>query len=324
MRVAAIQAAPVFLDPSATTAKMIGLMEEAAANGAELCAFPEAFLSGYPIWLGTTAATGWGDPGQQAAYAAFLESAVRADGEEFAAIAEAGRRLGLFAYVGFNERSASGGSVYCSLAAVHPERGVVSVHRKLAATFHERLIWAPGDGQGLQVHEWHGCRVGGLNCWENWMPLARHTLYAQGEEVRVAAWPGTSFLTPDLTRFVALEGRVYVLSAGGVLRSRDVPDSFPLKGEIFAERDPVLDGGTMIVGPDGVPLVGPLSGEETIAYADLDIRAVRRERQTFDPAGHYFRPDVFDVKVDRRRLEAVNTETPRPVRPVWPVPDVKG
>ncbi|MFQ5968023.1 MAG: carbon-nitrogen hydrolase family protein [Acidimicrobiia bacterium] len=302
MRVAGIQAAPVFCDPQRTTDKVLTLMKEASSGGAELCVFPETFLAGYPFWLSRTGGARFNDPEQKAAYAAYVRGAVAPDGPEIEAVVAAAAELGVFTYLGFVELSASGGSVYASLAAVHPERGVVSIHRKLRPTYEERLVWSSGDGHGLAVHDWGGFRVGGLNCWENWMPLARHSLYAQGEQVHIATWPGSPWLTRDITRFIALEGRVYVISTGGVLSASDIPSGFPLKDKL-GTADRFMTGGTCIVGPDGKGIAGPVKGDETIVYADLDVDAVLAERQNFDPAGHYFRPDVFNVTVDTDRQE---------------------
>lgn len=211
---------------------------------------------------------------------------------------EAGR-LEMFTYLGFLETAASGGTVYCSLAAIHPTREVLSVHRKLMPTYHERMIWCQSDGHGLQVHEWQEFKVGGLNCYENWLPLARQTLYAQGEQLHLAAWPGRAELTRDITRFNAMEGRVYVVSVGGLLNAKDIPDSFPLKPALAEVQDCHNSGGTMIVGPDGTIIAGPIEEDETIVYADLDVMKVKGERTHLDPSGHYGRPDVLSLKVNR-------------------------
>lgn len=307
MKVAAIQAAPIFLDTAATLEKVLSLMEEAAGAGARLCVFPETFLPGYPVWVFTDTGAKFNDSEKKAAYAAYVGSSIEADGPELAAVASRAAKLGLFTYLGIVERAASGASVYCSLAAIHPERGVVGIHRKLMPTDAERMIWSQGDGNGLRVHEFDGVRFSGLNCWENWMPLARYSLYAQGEQVHVATWPGAPYLTKDITRFIAMEGRVYSIAAGGVLRAKDIPDSFPLKAKLAEQGDRYLSGGTMIVAPDGSVLEGPAKDEETILYADLDMGVVAAERQNFDPSGHYGRPDVFDLRVDRRRRIPIKT-----------------
>ena len=301
MKIAAIQAAPVFLNPQETTDKALTLMREAADNGAELAAFPEVFISGYPLWL-RPLLSNLPDDRAKAAHAAYVRAGIAADGPELAAIADEARQLGLFTYVGFIERASNGGSVYCSLAAVHPERGIVGVHRKVKPTSLERIIWSDGDSHGLRVHEWKGLHVGGLNCFENWQPVIRHALYAQGEQLHVACWPGRKNHAVDIARFIAMEGRVYVLSVGGVIGHKDIPNSFPLKDEPGLEAGfQVMTGGAMVVAPDGTVLCEPVADEETIVYADIDPEETFAQRDRLDPAGHYFRPDLFSVRVDFSR-----------------------
>lgn len=307
MRAAAAQIAPVFLDPAATLEKMLDTVDRAASSGVRLLAFGETVLPGYPAWLSPSGGARFEDPAQKAAYSAYLEVAVPIDGPEVAALVERSRRHGMFIYAGIAERgtTAGRGTVYCTLLALHPERGLVGSHRKLMPTYEERLVWGTGDGAGLRCHDAGGLRVGGLNCWENWMPPARMALYGDGEELHVSAWPGGLRLTRDISRFTAREGRVYVVAASGLLRRGDVPDSFPLKEATFAGGDVLYDGGSLIVDPRGEILAGPLVGEEGLVAADIDPGIIREERQNFDPAGHYSRPDVFRFAVSRRRLRAV-------------------
>lgn len=307
MRIAAAQARPVWLDPAATTKKVVKWLEDASAQHVELVAFPETFLSGYPFWLDLTGGARFDDPTQKAAYAAYLDAAVIADGPEIALIVEAARDLGIFVYLGVTERGSGPGSgtVFCTLVAIDPAAGVVSTHRKLMPTHEERLVWGIGDGHGLRTHHLGGTRVGGLNCWENWMPQARHALYAAGEDLHVSVWPGNPRNTADITRFIAIEGRVWSLAACGLLSLSDVPSDFPLRAAL--EHSGVEDycrGGSAIAAPDGKWIVEPVTGEERLVVADIDLGTVRRERQSFDPTGHYSRPDVFSVTVDRRRREA--------------------
>lgn len=305
MRVACVQDAPVFLDREATTARIVEWIGRAAAAGARLVAFGEALLPGYPFWLSLTDGARFDDAGQKDAYRAYLDAAVRLDGPELGRIAEAAHEHDLFVVLGIVERGVGPGSglLYCTAVSIDSTRGIVGAHRKLVPTYEERLVWAPGDGHGLRTHALDGARIGVLNCWENWMPQARHALYADGIDVHVALWPGSTRNTRDITRFVALEGRVFVLSAASVLERRDVPDGFPL-----ADRLPVdgvfHDGGTAIARPDGQWLVAPVARERTLVVADLDLAAVARERQNFDCTGHYGRPDVFHVDVDRQRRAA--------------------
>lgn len=302
MKLAAVQAAPVFLDPAATTQKALALLQEAAGAGAEMVVFPEVFLSGYPVWL-RAPDVAHNDALLKIGHVAYLKSAVSTDGPEVTAIVDAARRLDVFVYIGIVERAGSTGSVYASLVAIHPEQGIVSVHRKLKPTFHERLIWSDGDGHGLQVHDWKGLKFGGLNCYENWQPLARQALYDQGEQVHIATWPGDLDVTENVTQFIALEGRMYCVSVSGILRVQDIPDTFPLREQVVKGRDIINDGGSMIAAPDGRLIAGPVLNEEQILYADIALDAIMGARLKLDPAGHYSRRDVLSLDHNTRRLD---------------------
>jgi nitrilase len=316
MKIAAIQASPVFLDRKATTEKALTLIREAADNGAELCVFPEVFISGYPAWIRPQFISKFSPVEHQAALAAYIESGIATDGPELAAICAESARLEVFIYLGFLEPAPSGGTVYCSLAAIHPSHGILCVHRKLKPTYHERMVWCQGDGHGLRVHQWREFRVGGLNCYENWLPQARFALYAQGEQLHVATWPGRPELTQDITRFIAMEGRVYVASVSGLLAAEDIPDTFPLRQGLLAEERRFNTGGTMIAGPDGTTICGPVSDQETILYAELDVKQVQGARTHLDPAGHYNRPDVFGFQVNRNR-QVPMSEVPAGIVSEW-------
>lgn len=302
-----------WLDPDGTTDVVVEALQEAAAQGVDLVAFGETFLSGYPHWLARTGGAAFDDPVQKRCYAAYLDAAVEIDGPQVARVAEACNDLGIFTYLGITERNRASGSgtVYATLLAVDPVAGVVSAHRKLRPTYEERLVWGPGDGHGLRVHDFDGVRVGGLNCWENWMPQARHALYAAGEDLHVSVWPGDVRNTTDVVRFIALEGRVWSLAAGGMFTLGDVPTDFPAF-DLLAESEATLgpigaNGGSALAAPDGSWVVEPTS-DELLVTGTIDTAAVREERQNFDPTGHYSRPDVFRVEVDRRRRSAAEFE----------------
>ncbi len=311
MRVAAVQFAPVFLDTPASLERMLARIHEAAKAGAEVIAFPETALSGYPGWLSETGGAQFDDADQKAAYACYLEAAVEEGGPELQALETAAKDLGVYLVVGIIERGKTigRGSTYASLFRVGPRQAAI-VHRKLVPTYEERLVWAPGDASGLVVHEHNGLRIGALNCWENWMPLARAALYQEGEELHISAWPGSAELTRDISRFTAREGRVFVLAASGVMRGSDVPASFPLRSQWVQSEDQVLrSGGSRILAPDGRELASMDEPEEGILYADLELTTLHRERQNFDPCGHYSRPELLKLQVDRRRFR--EPETPQ-------------
>jgi nitrilase len=308
MRVAAAQARPVWLDKAATTGKVITTLEAAARDNVDLLAFPETFLSGYPVWVSRTDGARFDDARQKDAYARYLEAAVEIPGPELSIISEAVADLGVFTYLGTTERVSGGGTVYCTLVAIDPTHGIVSTHRKLMPTHDERLVWGAGDGHGLRVHEVQNSRepirAGGLNCWENWMPQARHALYAGGEELHIGVWPGSANLTRDITRFIALEGRMWSVAASGLLSADDVPSTFPFADVLRTGERLPFNGGSCIAGPTGEWVVEPVLDEETLVVADIDLARVREERLTFDSTGHYGRHDVFKTEVNRRRLTA--------------------
>ena len=298
-----------WMDPDGTTEVVVETLQEAAAAGVDLVAFGETFLSGYPHWVARTGGAAFDDALQKRCYARYLDAAVELAGPQVTRIVEAANDLGVFTYLGITERSTedASGTVFATLLAIDPAAGVVSAHRKLRPTYEERLVWGPGDGHGLRVHTFDGVRVGGLNCWENWMPQARHALYAAGEDLHVSVWPGSTGLTTDITRFIALEGRVFSLAAGGRFDLADVPIDFPAH-DLLAESEATVgplayDGGSCLAGPDGAWVVPPTS-DELLVTGTIDTTHVREARQNFDPTGHYGRPDVFAVEVDRRRRQA--------------------
>ena len=198
--------------------------------------------------------------------------------------------------------------MYCTMVYIDKQGEIGSVHRKLMPTYEERLTWAPGDGHGLRVHQLGAFNAGGLNCWENWMPLSRAALYAMGEDLHVAIWPGCYRNTHDLNQFIAKEGRSFSMAVSGLMRKSDFPDNTPHLAAILdgaGEDEMLANGGSCLAGPDGEWLIEPQCDIEGLFTAVIDHGRVREERQNFDIAGHYGRPDVTKLTVDRRRQAVI-------------------
>ncbi|MCW8143073.1 carbon-nitrogen hydrolase family protein [Agrobacterium tumefaciens] len=297
------QIVPVWLEREATIKKVASWCEEAARRGCDFVAFGEALAPGYPFWIGYTDGARYESSLQKELHAHYLDQAVQIEAGHLGPITEVAKELGVAVMLGIIERPADRGghSVYCSRVHINADGVIASVHRKLTPTYEERLSWAPGDGHGLQVHQIGPFHVGGLNCFENWMPLSRAALYAQGEDLHVALWPGSLKNTEATTRFLAREGRSYVLGVSGLLRKSDIPAGSPAGAMLDSCPDVLANGGSCIAGPDGEWVVPPVTGREDLIVATLDHRIVRRERQTFDQAGHYSRPDVTRLIVNRER-----------------------
>jgi len=312
LRVALAQIAPAWLDRVATTAKIVAAIEEAAAQGAGLVVFGEALLPGYPFWVEHTDGARFESDLQKTLYAHYCAQAVVPERGDLDPIREAARRGGLWVALGMIERASDRGghSLYCSLALIDAEGRLRNVHRKLMPTYEERLVWSPGDGAGLHTFPIGPFTVGALNCWENWMPLPRAALSAQGENLHLAVWPGSRRNTEDITRFIAREGRSYVISVGAPMRRADIPDALP-QAALLRARLPELcaDGGSAIAGPDGAWVLQPQTGEGVFC-AELDLAAVFRERQNFDPVGHYARPDVLTLQLNRERQGTLRASGP--------------
>ncbi len=298
------QMCPVWLNREATLEKVLGFVEAAARADCRLVVFGEALLPGYPFWIERTDGARFDSPVQKDFYAHYLDQAVRIDAGHLGGLCRLAGQLQIGVFLGCVERASDRGghSLYCSLVYVDSRGEICSVHRKLMPTYEERLVWAIGDGHGLRVHSMGDFTLGGLNCWENWMPLVRCSLYAQGEDLHVAVWPGGIHNTVDITRFIAKEARSYVVSACGLMKKVDIPLKIPHQ-KLLADNCPkvLANGGSCIAGPDGQWVVEPVLDEEKLIVAALDPVRVATERQNFDCSGHYARPDVTRLVVDRKR-----------------------
>jgi nitrilase len=311
LKVAIAQIAPVWLERDQTLAKVVGYVQRAAKEGCQLVVFGEALIPGYPFWVERTDGARFNSPVQKEMYAHYLSQGVQIEAGHLEPLCRAAEQHQIAVYVGCMERAPDRGghSLYTSLVYVDAAGRIGSVHRKLVPTYEERLVWAQGDGHGLRVHPLGAFTAGGLNCWENWIPLARATLHALGEDLHVAVWPGGVGNTDDITRFIAKESRSYVLSASGLMRKTDIPADIPHAELIAANSADVLaNGGSCIAGPDGEWVVEPVIDEEDLLVAMLDHSRVRAERQNFDPSGHYSRPDVFQLRVNRDRQSVLSID----------------
>ena len=308
LTVALAQIAPVWLNKKATLQKMEAAISEAARQKANLICFGETLLPGYPFWLNLTDGARFNSTTQKEIFAHYLHQAVNVEAGDLDSLCQLAKAFNIAIYAGCAEQAMDRGghSIYCSLVYISEEGFIKSVHRKLMPTYEERLAWSIGDGNGLQVHPLGAFTVGGLNCWENWMPLARTALYAQGENLHVAVWPGSLRNTIDLTRHIALENRMYVLSVSGVMRQTDITDDVP-HHELIRQQAPAFlsNGGSCVAAPDGSWVIEPIIEHEAVVSATIDLNEVRKERQNFDPSGHYARPDVFDLTVNRQRQTLV-------------------
>ena len=305
------QIAPVWLDRDATISKVVDWIRKAAAQGCELVVFGEALVPGYPFWVERTDGARFDSALQKSMFAHYVNQGVTIERGDIDAIRKCASVSKVAVYVGVMERAANRGghSLYCSMVFIDAGGEVRSVHRKLMPTHEERLVWAIGDGHGLRTHELGAFTVGGLNCWENWLPLPRAALYAQGEDLHVAIWPGNRRNTEDITRFIAKESRSFVVSVSGLMRKTDIPEDLPHADLLFETADDVMaNGGSCAAGPDGEWLIEPVTGKETLQVVELDHDAVLRERHNLDVAGHYSRPDVTRLTVDRRRQSTAEFE----------------
>jgi nitrilase len=298
---ACVQAEPVVLDRDASIDKLERLVAEAAGNGATLVVFPEAFIPVYPSSVWAKALAGWSAPGAKDAFAAIARESLAVPGPDTDRVGEIAAEHGVVLATGVTEvEPERPGTLYNTLLVHDSDGRLVLTHRKLVPTNHERLVWGQGDGGGLKAVETSVGRVGGLICWENYMPLARFALYDSGIEIYLAPTADDGDNWQASLVHIARESRAYVISPCHFQRTSAYPDDFPLREELEGV-DVLGRGGSAILGPDGAYLAGPLYDEEGILYAELEPDRLFAERQRFDPVGHYHRPDVLRLKVRPRR-----------------------
>jgi predicted amidohydrolase len=304
-RVAIVQAEPAatLADGIVRTRELAG---EAAGGGATLVVFPETWIPGYPAWLDVCRdAALWDHTPVKRVFARMAENAVVVGGESGNALADIARQHGVTLVIGVTERVDAGvgrGTLYNSLLTFGPDGVLLNHHRKLMPTYTERMVWGLGDAQGLQAIGTPIGRVGGLICWEHWMPLARQAMHDSGEDIHVAVWPNVHDMLQVASRQYAFEGRCFVLAAGSLLHASSLPPELePHPDRVTSPSQLVLRGGSAIIGPNGAYLAGPVFDEACILSADLELDRVREESMSLDVAGHYARPDCLELRVTRNR-----------------------
>jgi predicted amidohydrolase len=304
-RVAVVQA-EVAPDLASGIERTRALAGRAAREGATLVVFPETWLPGYPAWLDVCRDVAlWDHAPVKRVFARMAENSVIVSGDSGRAVGDIAREQGVTLVVGVTERVDAGvgrGTLYNALLTYGPDGALLNHHRKLVPTYTERMVWGNGDAQGLVAVETPAGRVGGLICWEHWMPLARQAMHESGEDIHVAVWPTAHEMHQVASRQYAFEGRCFVIAAGSLMRARALPEELePHPDRVASPEQFVLRGGSAVVGPDGAYLAGPVYEEPCILTAELELSRVREEAMSLDVAGHYSRSDCLALTVTRSR-----------------------
>ena len=304
--VAVIQSPPVLLQRDETMHQMLASIDAAVGAGATLLVFPEAYLPGYPTWVWRLA------PGGDMAlsselHARLRENAVDLDGDDLAPLQDAAARHGVTLVTGLNEidRRYSGTTLYNSVVVIGPDGRLLNRHRKLMPTNPERMVWGMGDASGLRVVETPAGRIGCLICWESYMPLARYALYAQDLEIFInPTWDSSDACLASL-RHIAREGGCWVIGTATAIQGSDIPASFPERDRLFTPEEWINVGNAVVIAPSGEVVAGPLNREKGILHAEIEVESARRARRSLDVCGHYARPDLFSLSVNRAPLPPV-------------------
>ncbi len=303
-KVAVIQKPPVLLDRDKTIARAVASIDEAAAAGAELLVFPEAYIPGYPTWVWRL------KPGGDMALSGEIHSRLRRNAvdlsrEDLRPLQEAASRHAVTVVIGMNEIDSrfSGTTLFNTVVIIGPDGTLLNRHRKLMPTNPERMVWGMGDASGLRVVDTTAGRLGALICWESYMPLARYALYAQGLEIFVNPTWDHGEVCLATFRHIAREAGCWVIATATALQGSDVPADFPERDKLYKPDEWINDGDAVVVNPSGAVIAGPLHREKGILFAEIDIEAARRARRSLDVCGHYARPDIFSLSINRKPLE---------------------
>lgn len=292
---AAANIAPAFLDREGCLDIASKWIAEAGKKGARLVVFPETWFPGYPIWLDTSpSAALWGHPPAKAAFRRLVENSVTIPSETTNELCKAAAEAGINIVMGLHELD--GGTLYNTMLYISDQGDILGLHRKLIPTYTERLVWGRGDGSTLTAVDTSIGRLGGLVCWEHWMPLARQAMHEKNEVVHAAVWPTVGEAHLLASRSYAFEGRCYVIAVGSVLRRENLPTDLELLEELPGDG-PWIGGGSAIIGPDAAILAGPAGDEDELVVAEIEPDRIAEEKMTLDVCGHYARPDVFRFEV---------------------------
>ncbi|MDX1627572.1 MAG: carbon-nitrogen hydrolase family protein [Fulvivirga sp.] len=297
IKVALVQDHPVFFDKNKTLEKLIAITEKQAKQGSELIIFPESFIPGYP--RGFTFGTTVGDRKEEGKklYATYHEQSFDIKSDDLTILTDLSKSLNIYMVVGITEKSGSNNSLYCSVLYISPEKGLMGVHRKIKPTGAERIIWAEGDGKDLVTFKTPIGSIGGLICWENYMPLARMAIYQQGVDLYIAPTADARDGWTATMRHIALEGRCFVLGCNQYFEKSMYPEQFHIM--LKDEPEVICRGGSVIVDPDGNVIAGPLFDQSGVLTASIDLELIKKSKFDFDVTGHYSRNDIFDFKVKR-------------------------
>jgi len=304
VKICIVQQKPVHLNLSASMKNLEHYIREATGAGAQLIVFGETWLTGYPKWIDLMPDFAyWDHEPAKKVYALLWENSITVPGKEISRISGLAKELKVVIGIGVNEKvmAGPGNKTLYNTFLLFDENGKMKIHhRKLMPTYTEKLLYGTGDAYGLKCAETSLGRVSGLICWEHWMPLSRHVLHTDGEDIHLALWPWVHEMHQVASRQYAFEGRCFVIAAGQIMHRADIPGTLSENPQANS-AELILRGGSCIIGPDGKFITEPLFDEESLIFAELDMEMIIREQMTLSAAGHYFRPDIFKVKINRKR-----------------------
>ncbi|MGB3180845.1 MAG: carbon-nitrogen hydrolase family protein [Cyclobacteriaceae bacterium] len=308
-KIGIVQKGAEHLDLNKSLPLMLSLIEEAGSQGTNLLVFGETWLTGYPAWLDYCPGVAlWGNPATKEVFARMHRNSISIPGPETEAIGELAKKHSMVIVAGANEKVLKGkfgGTLFNTLLIFDEEGNIANHHRKLMPTYTEKLLYGTGDGKGLAAVETSFGRIGGLICWEHWMSMTRQAMHDENEHIHIALWPKVHEMHQIASRQYAFEGRCFVIAAGQIMRTRNIPEALDVKPEWQNNPDHLLlNGGSCLIGPDGHYLLSPVFDKEEILYTSIpDTDEVMKERMTLDVSGHYQRPDVFSYSVNKNRYE---------------------